>query len=129
VISGPPRPPPPPGRNRRRHVRYELFAQVEVRRGDDVSILPVVNISAGGVLLQLSADEPVSAQPGAVVTVFLDVDLGGEPLTIELDAEVVRLAPGDASHAPTMALMWTSDDPAVAQQLMAILSRLRTEAP
>ncbi|HEU4615692.1 MAG TPA: PilZ domain-containing protein, partial [Kofleriaceae bacterium] len=51
------RPPLPPGAERRRHERFELLAQVEVRRMAEVSVLPVANISAGGMLVRLEGNE------------------------------------------------------------------------
>ncbi|HLU65389.1 MAG TPA: PilZ domain-containing protein [Kofleriaceae bacterium] len=117
----PPSPPPPPGSERRRSPRFEVLAQVELRRGDgEVVILPVANISAGGVLLRI---EPGMLLRGLRVgdPVGVYVDLGGE-VSFDVDAEVVRVdLLGGPGREPGIALMWTSTDPAFATTLARVL--------
>lgn len=120
-------PPTPPGRDRRRHTRYDIFAQIQLRRGADVSVLPVLNISAGGVLVELAEGEHPAVRPGETVDVFLDTgDLEQDSSeSFETAAEVVRVDLGGPGRRPTIALMWTSDDPAMVEVLGRILTRMR----
>jgi hypothetical protein len=117
------RPPPPPGAERRRSERVELLAQVQLRRGDgEVALLPVANISAGGVLLRVEPGTmPRGLRVGGPVGVYLD--LGGD-LSLDGEAEVVRLdLLGGPGRSPGIALMWTSSDPAFAEKLALVLRR------
>lgn len=94
---------------------------MELRRGDgEVVILPVANISAGGVLLRI---EPGMLLRGLRVgdPVGVYVDLGGE-VSFDVDAEVVRVdLLGGPGREPGIALMWTSTDPAFATTLARVL--------
>jgi hypothetical protein len=116
-------PPPPPGAERRRSERIEILAQVELRRGDgEVVLLPVANISAGGVLLRVDRGMLLrGVRVGDQVGIYLD--LGGD-LSFEVEAEVVRVdLLGGPGRTPGIALMWTSEDPAFAEKLVLALRR------
>jgi hypothetical protein len=113
------KPPLPPGAERRRHERFELLAQVELRRNAEVSVLPVANISAGGMLIKLEGGELADIAVGEQVNVFLDVTDLPEPISLTIDATVVRLH-GVAS----VALRWTStNNPALARLLEVLQTR------
>lgn len=120
------RPPPPPGANRRRHTRYELLAQVQLQIEDDIEVLPIANISAGGIALSLLPGQIPNVAVRAEVTVFLDLtDEMGDGARFTAQAEVVRIDLGGPGRTPVMGLMWTSTDPAVADALAKILAHLR----
>ena len=123
-MSPPPPPSPPP--ERRQSERVELLAQVELRHGDgEVALLPVANISAGGVLLRLEEGVLPAVRVGDAVGVFLDV---GDDMTFEVDAEVVRLDVADDPDRPVaVALMWSSADPAFAARLAQALERIASQ--
>lgn len=122
-----PAPPPPPGSERRRAERMELLAQVQVKRGDgEVVLLPVGNISAGGVFLHIDRGMLLRGlRVGEAVTVFLDLTSAGDDLALHVEAEVVRLdLLGGPGRKAGIALMWSSQDPAFAQKLARALERL-----
>ena len=117
-----PMPPPPPGAaDRRQSERVELLAQIEVRRGGgEVLVLPVVNISAGGVFLRIDAGSLQGGlRVGDPVGLFLDC---GSDVTLDVDAEVVRIDLNGGQGRPAgIALMWASADPAFAENLTRAL--------
>src|SRR5689334_4601843 len=102
------KPPLPPGAERRRFERFELLAQVELRLHGEVVVLPIVNIAAGGILLRMELDDVAGIGMDEHVSVFLDVHDMPQPITISMDATVVRVVPG---ASPSVALMWTSANP------------------
>jgi hypothetical protein len=116
-----PKPPPPPGAERRRHARYDLIAQVELELGGEVSLLEVANVSAGGLLIERAAGEGPELAVGDEVSVYLDLGPGdgGDPVEIAAEAQVVRVA------AESIALMWSSADPAVAAAISRALAHIR----
>ena len=91
----------------------------------DVAILPIVNISTGGLLLKVDGVDLPGVGVDQQVTVFLDVDNFAEPLSINMDATVVRVIPGQPSH---VALMFTSSNPFEVSQLARLLEYVRTSA-
>jgi hypothetical protein len=118
-----PSPPPPPGAaERRRADRLELLAHIELRRGGgEVVLLPVINISAGGVFLRIDDGMLRGMRVGDPVGVFLDC--GGE-VTLDVDAEVVRMdLMGGPDRPAGIALMWASSDPSFSENLTAALRR------
>lgn len=82
---------PPP--ERRKAERLELYAQVELRSGDEVLLLPVVNISSGGLLAR---NEGTHIEAGGEVAVFL----AANDISFTMEASVLRC---DAVY---IALMW-----------------------
>ena len=121
----PNKPPPPPGSERRRAERVEILAQVELRHGDgDVVLLPVANISAGGVLLKIDKGMLLRGlRVGHTVGLFLDL---GEDVSLTVDAEIVRVdVLGGTGRPPGIALMWTSSDPAFAATLAHAMQRFQ----
>ncbi len=76
--------------DRRTAPRYELMAQVRVKRGNADYVLSVLNISRSGALLDSSGiDRPRWVKVGSKVraTLFLDSDLE----TVELTGTIVRV--------------------------------------
>lgn len=106
------------------------MAQVSLRHGEGASSLPVNNISTGGIFLRLAVGQIPGVDIGDDVVVYFDVgpDQYGDPLDLEVDAEVVRVDLGGPGREAGIALMWTSTDPAVAQQLSLVLAHLRDNA-
>ena len=114
-----PTPPPPPGSERRKHERFDVIAQVEIKRSNEVWLVPVVNISAGGVLVEFD-DEVPELRAGDAAQVFLDL---GAMMSVNVDAEVVRMQ-GGAGKKARAAFMWTAADPNVTRKLASILDRM-----
>jgi len=124
-------PDPPPedengGRDRRRHPRFPVLAQISLLGGSSPSELQATNISAGGIFVQLVQGEYPGVHPGNRVTVHFDLgsDNYGRPLDLTAEAEVVRVDLGGPGRPAGFALMWTSEDSAVASQLAVILEYL-----
>jgi hypothetical protein len=113
--------------DRRKSVREAVTARVTLRRSDQASVLNVRNISAGGILLALAPGQMPTVALGEEVTVYFDVgpDSYGDPLDLEVDAEVVRIDLGGPGRPAGIAMMWTATDPAVPQQLALVLEHLR----
>ena len=109
-----------PGVERRQFERFELLAQVELRMRGEVVVLPIVNISAGGVLLSVEDDQLPGVGIDEQVSVFLDVD--EMPFSINMDATVVRVIPGESKG---IALMWTSSNPNEVAKLARLLAYVR----
>lgn len=77
-------------------------------------------------MLQLEAGSLPHAAPGDAVSVFIHVEgEGGEDLCVDLDAEVIRVGLGGPGTSPSIALMWTTQDPAAVGTLAAVLEALR----
>jgi len=114
-------------RERRKSERQQLTAKVTLRHSDATTVLDVDNISAGGIRLRLAPRQMPVAALGELVTVYFDVgpDGYGDPLDLEVDAEVVRIDLGGPGRPAGIALMWTSTDPAVPQRLALVLDHLR----
>jgi hypothetical protein len=115
------------GRDRRRSERKPITARVTLRHSNAGIELDVENISAGGLFLRLAPAQMPIAAVGNAVTVYFDVgpDGYGDPLDLEVDAEVVRVDLGGPDRPAGIALMWTSTDPAVPQRLALVLDHLR----
>jgi len=119
------RPPLPPGAERRKFERFELLAQVELRRHGEVYLLPVVNISAGGMLVRIDDGSLTDIAVDERVNVYLEVADFAEPLTMTMEAVVVRV--GMVDDAPVgVALMWTSVNGSALVQLAKLLDYVRT---
>lgn len=105
---------------RRQHERFELLAQVELRRGGQVETLAAINISASGVLLR--NDRNVEFAMGEVVLVRFDVP----ELTpaFAIGATIVRIVAATARPA-AFAVMWTSHDAAANASLAQMLWTLK----
>lgn len=116
------------GRERRKDERLPVQATVRLRRSGKTSVLPVANISAGGVFLQMHLGQLPGVVLGESVNVYIDFgqDHYGDPLELEVEAEIVRVDIGGLDRSPGLALMWTSSDPAVAQQLALVLDFVRS---
>ena len=99
---------------------------LDISQGGDVSLVPVSNISAGGMFVQLGRLETVNVSSGDEVTVYLDLgDDDQGPLSFESKSEVVRIVDAKPNEGPGFGLMWTSSDPSVAATLVRILAHLR----
>lgn len=113
-----PHPLPPPKKETRRHPRYELFASVELHRGQETVVLPARDISLGGLFLKADGNDLGHVSVGDFVELVLfDMNDDGEP-TVRADAQVVRC------DADGMALTWASTDPIVSRKLANVLERL-----
>lgn len=105
---------------RRQHERYEVTAEVELRRGGLLETLVVLNISAGGVLLR--NDHDVAFEAGQAIRVHFDVPELAPAFTI--DATIVRVVPASTKPA-VLAAMWTSSDHAATDALGQMLWTLK----
>ena len=117
-----------PGRHDRRSApREPVVARVTLRHSDAASELDVDDVSAGGIRLRPALRQMPVVRVGDAVTVYFDVgpDAYGDPLDLEVDAEVVRVDLGGPNRPAGIALMWTSKDPAVPQRLALVLEHLR----
>ncbi len=119
--------PPPGAAERRRHPRYELFAQLQLRSGGEVALLTIDNISAGGLRIALGTGEYPGVRVGDDVSVFLDLgdDEVGKPLTLDAQAEIVRVDLGGPERPAAIALMWTSQEATFTSQLSHILRAVK----
>jgi hypothetical protein len=113
--------------DRRRSERKQFTAKVTLRHGGAATVLDVVDISAGGIKLRMAPTQLPVAAMGEAVIVYFDVgpDSYGDPLDLEVDAEVVRVDLGGPDRPAGIALMWTATDPAVPQRLALMLEHLR----
>ena len=57
--------PQPPKKESRAHPRFEIFASVEIRHGEDTLVLPARNVSLGGLYLQASKSDLTRIKAGA----------------------------------------------------------------
>jgi pyridoxal biosynthesis lyase PdxS len=117
-----PLPPPPPGAERRQHTRFELMAQIELSLGGEVTILPVINMSAGGVLVDASG-AAVMVVVGEQVKVFLSPDERTAPFAIA--GKIVRIDRHADGEIGGLAVMWTSADAIAQAGLTRLLDRLK----
>ena len=116
------------GHERRRAERLPSKARVTMRGSSREIELDIENISAGGIFLRLPPTQRPMSVLGEAVVVAFDVgpDSYGDPLDLEVDAEVVRIDLGGPGRPAGIALMFTSTDPAVPQRLALVLEHLRT---
>ncbi len=118
-----PNPPPPPKKDLRVHPRYELFATVELRRGEETLVLPARNISLGGLYLEADGNDLSQIAPGEIVEIMLFDAIDEGRVEVRADAQVLR-------HQPDgIALTWASTDPIIARKLAALLERLNSDQP
>lgn len=141
------KPPPPPGSERRQFPRYEVLAQVEIRGGDSTLVVPVRNISVGGLYVDLESHDldglGPALMPGQRATIFLDAGEGGDDpdLAVSREAEILRIdrpsgrprersdehpsGPASGGGQAGMALRWTLAEVEVIERLAHILAVLR----
>lgn len=145
------KPPPPPGSERRQFPRYDVLAQVEIRGGDSTLVVPVRNISVGGLYVDLESHDldglGPALMPGQRATIFLDASEDGEDpdLAVSREAEILRIdrprerpdesaaqrsdehisRPAPAGGHAGMALRWTLAEVEVIERLTHILTVLR----
>lgn len=108
--------------NRRAHPRFELLAQVQVRRELEVHIMPAVNISGGGVFVRGEPTDYPELRPGTELElVIFDADdpSGGDV--------AVRAAVARTEERPGLAhgfgLRFVGVDQAAWQALQRLVSR------
>jgi hypothetical protein len=121
-------PPPAPGSERRKHERLEVLAQIDIKRGADVWVVKVTNMSIGGLFVELDTRQMIGVHQGDEVGVFLDLgaDAAGQPLQLETRAEVVRVDYGGAGRPAGVGMMFTSSDAATAAALTRVLRHIET---
>jgi hypothetical protein len=94
----------PPSFDQRRYRRFELFASVELRVGDETLILPARNVSQGGIFLASDGNDLTSLEAGSAVEVYLfDVTDESRP-SVRGVATVVR------TTGEGVALAWKLDE-------------------
>jgi hypothetical protein len=112
-------PKPPPKKETRKHPRFELFATVELKHGEETLVLPARNISLGGMYLAADGNDLSLLKVGEEVGVTLFDALNEAQPYVRGQAQVVRHE-GKAG----LALSWTSSDPVIARKLVSLLERL-----
>lgn len=84
----------PAGRERRRHPRFELFAQVWVRHATVVYVMEIANASRSGLLVQVPrSDTPPWVRRGQEVE--LQLFPANSEATLDLRGRIVRVEAGD----------------------------------
>jgi hypothetical protein len=121
-------PPPAPGSERRKHERVDVLAQIDIKRGADVWVVKVTNISIGGLFIELDTRQMIGVRPGDEVGVYLDLgaDAAGQPLRLETQAEVVRVDYGGPGRPAGVGMMFTASDAATAAALTRVLRHIET---
>ena len=102
--------------NQRRHARFELYASVEIRRGEERLVLSVQNISVAGVLLLADGHDLSSLAVGALheLVVF---DRNDQATQVKLVARVARRPPEG------VAFTWSDEDAMF--EIAALLGKLK----
>jgi hypothetical protein len=89
--------------NNRKSPRIEVYAQAEVR-GQDINIMAVRNVSAGGLYLEGTPDEYPDLKPGTEIELVIfgsEDGAGDDPeFNIVCKARVIRIDPGFAGKRP-----------------------------
>jgi hypothetical protein len=92
------------GAANRRSPRIEVYAQAEVRGSNDVTIMAVRNVSAGGVYLEGTAAEYPAMKPGVEIDLVIfgsEDGAGDDPdFNINCKAKVIRIDPGFPNKRP-----------------------------
>jgi hypothetical protein len=87
----------------RKNPRIDVYAQAEVR-GEDVQIMAVRNVSAGGVYLEGTPQEYPVLKPGMEIDLVIfgsEEGQGDDPeFNISCKAKVIRVDPGFANKRP-----------------------------
>jgi hypothetical protein len=90
--------------NNRKSPRIEVYAQAEVRGSQDISIMAVRNVSAGGVYLEGTAAEYPDLKPGVEIELVIfgsEEGHGDDPeFNIVCKAKVIRIDPGFSGKRP-----------------------------
>lgn len=115
----------PNSEDRRRHPRFQPLAKVEFSGGGEVAVLPIADISAGGVRLSMSPDDLIELDIDERVSVFLEAAAEGHggPVYVKVDATVVRIKRSDPAH---LALEWQPRAPEAKERFEAVLRILES---
>ena len=116
----------PPATERRQHTRIALVAQLRLRVGGEVVSLPVINLSAGGVLIDAGGTHG-EATIGDAVTVLLADHDGAAPFAIT--GKIVRIDRRGDGTVGGLAVMWTSADAQAQTGLARLLDRWKGHGP
>jgi len=101
--------PVPGGVERRRHPRYDLMAQVRVKRGQLDYVMDLVNISLGGALLHMGKlDRPGWLAVGRVLEIGIIHPIDYEPL--QVDGTIVRLVEDEDGTSVAVEFEGLSDE-------------------
>jgi hypothetical protein len=88
----------------RKSQRIDVYAQAEVRGTNDVSIMAVRNVSAGGVYLEGTPSEYPDLKPGTEIELVIfgsEDGAGDDPeFNITCRAKVIRVDPGFSDKRP-----------------------------
>jgi hypothetical protein len=99
-------------------------AKVEFNGGGEVAVLPIADISAGGVRLSMDPDDLIELDIDEQVQVFLLAE-NGSPVYVSVSASVVRLKRSEPAH---VALEWReapSDSERFAEVLRVLEESIR----
>lgn len=121
-------PTPPKGQTsafeeRRRHRRFSPLARIELNGGGEVSSLPIVDISAGGIRVEMRPGDLERLEIDERVTVFVTAEGSGGPAYVAVPASVVRIQRGERSF---VALEWGERSPEVTERLTHVLGVLES---
>jgi len=105
---------------RRKHERFELQAQVSLRRGGETASMTVLNISAGGMLLINDARLAVAVGDG----IRAEFDIPELGIAFAIDATIVRVVEA-TTKAPALGAMWSSSDATATAGLSQLLWKLK----
>jgi hypothetical protein len=107
-----------------------VLAQVQIRAGGDVLLMPVGNISAGGVLLKVEKGNEVALNVGDKVSIYLDLEpeKRGARLAVDVAAEVVRVNSSSGKPDHGIAFMWATQDANLMEKLSQILAAMTKKA-
>ncbi len=125
----PPPPPAPSGRDRRAAPRYEIVAQANVTSQDDVYVLTVRNLSAGGAFLEGERGEYPGLTTGVSVDIVLSCSLAGgsddDVINIKCNAKITRVQSSTASlRGPGFGVAMTPASAQDAERLIKVLAAL-----
>lgn len=115
------------GRERRRFPRFEPYAHVQlVDQATRPALVRLINISAGGALIEFAIGCDPAVSVGDSLSLFVDLGRGDrESLTFLLEAETVRVGSGGESRLPQVAVRWSAIDAGTRAQLAAALEGCR----
>jgi len=106
-------------RDKRRHPRRALLASVEVTLAKGTLLLPVRNLSLGGVSLAGAGADLARLELGAILPVQVFDISDGTRAPVRASARVMR------HDRDAVALMWTGDDPRTMTELAELLEALK----
>ena len=116
------------GSERRRHARFDVMAQVRVKRGRTSLVLEVLNVSKSGAFVELGTlDRPAWVSPGKRVEliVFLSGDEAGTGVSVRTWATIVRIV--ESTHGLGFAVEFEHLDESDRERIAALVEQVRID--